>query len=217
MTPRRRFLFLSALTLAPGYAKGQTLWGFLSGRDARIAQAIAAHRNALERDPDDPVLGERSSDLTVVYFQDYNCPVCRAHHGMIVEAVKESRARLVVKEAPVFGPPSMAAARFALAAHRVGLYAPAWNALSQARGIIGAESLPAYAEALGLDPVMMARIAQEPAIEAQIDRALALHRALEMPGTPGYVVGERAYNPSGRDAGFDLRAILRAKAGTRTR
>ena len=41
------------------------------------AQVLATEREALERDPNAPVLGNPDGDVTVVEFFDYNCPYCR--------------------------------------------------------------------------------------------------------------------------------------------
>ena len=43
----------------------------------RLRQTIAAHRDETLNDPDSPVGGNPSGDVTVVEFFDYNCPYCR--------------------------------------------------------------------------------------------------------------------------------------------
>ncbi|HCI07204.1 MAG TPA: hypothetical protein DE314_07595, partial [Sulfitobacter sp.] len=40
-------------------------------------QILTSNRDALERDPNAPVLGNPNGDVTVVEFFDYNCPYCK--------------------------------------------------------------------------------------------------------------------------------------------
>lgn len=74
-------------------------------------------RESVWSDPDIPVLGNPTGDLTLVEYFDYQCPVCKEIHSELSRAVREDgQVRLISKGWPIFGPASVYAARMALAA-----------------------------------------------------------------------------------------------------
>src|SRR3546814_15905169 len=85
---------------------------------------IASTADALLRNPDSPVSGNRAGDVTMVEFFDYNCPYCRSV-AQTLDRVMESDGsiRMVFKEFPILGPNSIFAAKAALAANAQGRYA----------------------------------------------------------------------------------------------
>ena len=55
------------------------------------AQVLATEREALERDPNAPVLGNPDGDVTVVEFFDYNCPYCRRVKPHMEACLRQTR------------------------------------------------------------------------------------------------------------------------------
>src|SRR5271165_2970632 len=87
-------------------------------------------RDAVLRDPEIPSLGNPNGDLTVVEFFDYQCPYCKKLAPDIAQLLKEDgNIRLVLKDWPIFGPASTAAARLALATKYQDKYVQAHDAL----------------------------------------------------------------------------------------
>lgn len=164
----------------------------------RAAQAIAAksvlktRADELLRDAESPVGGNPQGDVTLVEFFDYNCPYCRqvAPHMAKAEAT-DPKLRIVYKEFPILGASSTFAARAALAAHRQGKYVPFHRALMEAKGTVSEGSVLEVAGRVGLDLVRLKADMADRAIQAAIDRNLALARALNINGTPGFVIGEQ--------------------------
>jgi protein-disulfide isomerase len=154
----------------------------LEGRE-RAAEAAAAksvlasHADELLHDAASPVGGNAEGDVTLIEFFDYNCPYCRQVAPLMVKAeAADPQLRFVYKEFPILAASSTFAAKAALAAHRQGKYVPFHAVLMESQG------------------TLLARLKADmtdPAIQAAIDRNLALARALHINGTPGFVIGEQ--------------------------
>jgi len=161
----------------------------VAARD-EIKIALAEHEVALLRDPASPVGGNPQGDVTLVEFSDYNCPYCRRVAPVLAEAeAADPMLRIVYKEIPILGPDSVYAAEAALAADRQGKYMAFHRALMSAKGVAAEGLILAIAAKLGLDVARLKADVEDPAIQAAIDRNLALSRALRITGTPSFVVG----------------------------
>ena len=164
----------------------------------RVAQASAAksvlktRADELLRDADSPVAGNPQGDVTLVEFFDYNCPYCRqvAPHMARAEA-NDPKLRIVYKEFPILGTNSSFAARAALAAHRQGKYVHFHRVLMEAKGTVTETGVLEAAGRVGVDLVRLKADMADRAIQAAIDRNLALARSLHINGTPGFVIGEQ--------------------------
>src|SRR3546814_7120233 len=113
---------------------------------------IASTADALLRNPDSPVSGNRAGDVTMVEFFDYNCPYCRSV-AQTLDRVMESDGsiRMVFKEFPILGSNSIFAAKAALAANAQGRYAEFHLRLMSLKGHADEASVLAAASEMGLD------------------------------------------------------------------
>jgi protein-disulfide isomerase len=156
---------------------------------------------ALFADPDDPRLGD--GPTVAVYFTDYRCPYCRVLGALLRDRAEAGQITLIVKEWPILGPPSEAAARMALAAARQGAWLPAHERLTHTPFVPNAAYVAELARGLGLDPGRMAADLDDPAIAAHLARTAALARALGFGGSPGLVVGRTVAKRSVREPLLD--------------
>ncbi len=85
----------------------------------------------------------------------------------------------------------MIGARAVLAAQRQGGYLKLHDALMAGTANIDQDVVRAAALRIGLDWDRLQRDMADPAIQARIDSNLALAHALQIEGTPAYVVGGR--------------------------
>jgi protein-disulfide isomerase len=162
--------------------------------EAARGKILQDHVEQIFRDPDSPVGGNPEGDVTLVEFFDYNCPYCRQMAPLMVQAeTADSRLRIVYKEFPILGPSSVFAAMVALAARKQAKYAEFHKALMQVRGPADDIRTLAVASQIGLDTEQLKSDMQDAAIQALIDRNIALARALHIDGTPGFVVGDRVF------------------------
>ncbi|MGX1501059.1 protein-disulfide isomerase [Labrenzia sp. MBR-25] len=175
--------------------------------------ALAIHRDELLNSPESPVGGNPQGDVTMVEFFDYNCPYCRQVAPAMVAAEEgDPRLRIVYKEFPILGPNSVFAARAALAARKQSLYPQFHKAMMQVSGTADEEQVMAIASQVDLDVERLRVDMADPAIDAEIERNLALARALRINGTPGFVIGEEILRGA-TDLQTMRRLIDRARKG----
>lgn len=157
--------------------------------DADAKRLIPANRAALERDARDLVLNP-DGKITVVEFFDYNCGYCKSSAPEVLDILaKNPDVRLVLKELPIFGEASDTAAKVALTpqgkAKGVGLF----KAFMAAKPLDEA-AIDRVLKEQGLDPAAVRQAAASPEIEKHIADVRALAVALQIQGTPAFVVGD---------------------------
>lgn len=183
--------------------------------EERQQQAVVAHREALNEDPETPVLGNPDGDVVIVEFFDYRCSYCRRVVRDLRDVVeKDGKVRLVMKEFPILGPASIQAARAALASVKQGKYEAYHYALMTQPGDMSDPHLMQIAKMVGLDVDQLKEDMESEEIEAMIRRNHALAEALNIGGTPAFVFGDTLV-PGAVDADTMRRLIAeaRAKAG----
>ena len=181
-----KLALLAVSSLALGYVVATWSQG------KRAEKAVAAHAEQIFRSSADPVLGNPQGDVSVVAFFDYNCPDCRRTGPALTElTAKDPKVRVVLKELPVLGADSEAAARVALAARKQGKYAELHERLLTERGRAGKDNALRIAAELGLDPAALERNMNDPAITDIILGNMRLARDLGVRGVPFYIVGDR--------------------------
>ncbi|HEV8678827.1 MAG TPA: DsbA family protein [Stellaceae bacterium] len=178
----------------------------------KAKEALAAHRNEVFNDPDSPIAGNPKGDVTLVEFFDYRCPYCKQVVSAIDTLIEQDRQlRFVYKEFPILGPESTAAARAALAAHRQGKYVAFHRALMAHKGKIDDAALSSVAGSVGLDVKRLKSDMEAPEIDRMLTANLALAEALEIRGTPGFVIGDEIV-PGAISLGVMKRLIEAARA-----
>lgn len=157
----------------------------------RVKGVIVQRREEIQRHPDSPVGGNPDGDVTVVEFFDYRCPYCRTVAPTLATVAGEDpKLRVVYKEFPILGPPSVLAARAALASREQGKYLALHRALMAAEGDFTEARLLEIAASVGLDTARLRKDMEDPKIIATIQRNYALARSLGINGTPSFVVGD---------------------------
>jgi protein-disulfide isomerase len=154
-------------------------------------QAAAALKSDILFDPSTPTLGNPKGDVTIVEFFDYRCGYCKQVAPAIAKLLEEDRnVRLVLKEFPILGPESVVATRAALAAVKQGKYAPFHWALIGAKGQLDEPQIMRIAGQVGLDIKQLRMDMAAPEIETMIKRSFALAEALQIRGTPAFIIGD---------------------------
>jgi protein-disulfide isomerase len=149
-------------------------------------------RDAVLRDPEIPVLGNPQGDLTVVEYFDYQCPYCKKLAPEIAQVVREDgKIRLVLKDWPIFGAVSKAAAELALAAKYQNKYQDAHDALIGAKEKLSDANIPELLTKAGVDVEKAKQDLQahQKTIEDLLIHNNAQADAFGFQGTPGFIVG----------------------------
>ena len=162
-----------------------------SDADAKAAQVLRDRRHEVFDDPASPVGGNPQGDVTIVEFFDYRCPYCKQVHPAIQKLLDEDRKlRFVYKEFPVLGEQSDIAAHAALAARLQGKYDVFHAALMAAKGQITEDVIFRIAGSVGLDVDRLKRDMRDPEIDRALSANRSLAKALELRGTPGFIIGD---------------------------
>lgn len=158
----------------------------------KAAQALQTHGRELLNDPDSPIAGNPQGDVTLVEFFDYRCPYCKQVEPALEALLGEDRKlRFVYKEFPVLGPDSVTASRVALAARKQGKYDAFHQAMMGLKGQINEAAIFKVAAAVGLDTDRVKRDMAGPEIGRMLKDNSNLAEALQIHGTPGFVVGNQ--------------------------
>src|SRR5436305_897526 len=156
----------------------------------KAAQALSTRRREIFEDPDTPVAGNPNGDVSLVEFFDYRCPYCKQVEPSLEALLGEDRQlRLVYKEFPVLGPESVTASKAALAARKQGKYDAFHRALMVLKGQINDTAVFKTAESVGIDVDRLKRDMAAPEIARALKANTELADALDIRGTPGFIVG----------------------------
>ncbi|WP_084462905.1 DsbA family protein [Oceanibaculum pacificum] len=157
----------------------------------RRQSTMEALRPALERQAGDPVMGNPDGALTIVEFFDYQCGYCKTVKPTLAKILAQNPdIRVVMKEFPILGDPSVIAARAALASQAQGKYGVLHEKLMGHRGRLNEETIFKIAGDAGLDIEKLKADMQAPAVEEAIRRNYQLAEQLEISGTPAFVIGD---------------------------
>lgn len=166
---------------------------------------IAANAKEIYDDGRSWVGGNPKGDITIVEFMDYKCGYCKKAYDDVKSLVQtDGNIRFVVKEFPILGDQSIAAARFAIAVQEVAgddAYARIHEELMKSRAAINEAFLAHVSKENGLDWAKIKDAMNSDAVTGEIKANYLLAEKLKINGTPGFVIqGEmlRGYAPLGR-------------------
>ncbi|KJZ30586.1 Fis family transcriptional regulator [Paracoccus sp. S4493] len=181
--PTRRFLLASAGAFA-------AMPAFAQDRPNPMPEEL---RQALERDPTAPVLGNPDGNITLTEFFDYNCPHCKTMLPLMSELVRsDPQLRVVLREWPVFGPGSEFAARASLASLPTGNYWRLHAALLGMRARAEEATVIRVVRDLGLDEAAIRTGMQADTVERHITYSHLLGDHMGLMGTPSFICGDEA-------------------------
>jgi protein-disulfide isomerase len=155
-------------------------------------QAIRDPQNALFSDRTSPVEGNAQGKVIIVEFFDYRCVHCRNVASTIDQLISSNASvRVIYKNFPVLGEPSVLAARAAVAAQQQGGWPKLHRALLAYDGDFSVESLAALGASVGLDSTKLKTDMMSPATDQALQANLTLEAALGLDATPSFVIGDR--------------------------
>lgn len=155
---------------------------------------IPMKKDKLFDDKESPQYAPKDYDVSVVEFYDYNCGYCKKAQATVEQLIKsDSKVRVIFKEFPILGEPSVEMAKVSIA---VNISAPAsfkkfHDALmkSHEKGKAGALKV---AKSIGLDTkkIESTLSSQKDKIDQIIQTDITLGSEIGINGTPGFVIGE---------------------------
>ena len=182
---------------------------------ARSQTVLTSRRPELENDPATPFGGNIKGNVTVVEFVDYQCGYCKRVRPVVEELLRgDGNIRIVFKELPILGAPSVIAARAALAAWKQshGGYNKFHFALMATKGKLSEDRIMAVAAKSGLDVERLRRDMAAPEIDEALQKNFRLAEDLGIRGTPAFVIGKRLV-PGAIDLKAFQKLIAEARRG----
>ena len=162
-------------------------------RDASIQASEDAKTQAINlvrTDDGKTIFGNPDGDVTIYEFSDYNCGYCKRSYADLMRAVEaDGNIRVVVKELPILAQTSLDAAMVALAAAEFGKYPAVHDALMTLQGPISTATLDEIIANVGLDKAEVTDFIARPETQAMIEKNRELATALQVSGTPAFVIG----------------------------
>ena len=153
---------------------------------------LTANREAIERDPNDAVMGNPKGKITLVEYFDYRCGYCKAMIPVLQQALAaEPQLRLVLKQFPILSAGSVLAAKAVMAARaqsaakEIALH----ERLMASKGRFSEDEIMEDAKAVGLDVEALRREMGNPRYSKILSRTAEQAEGLAIQGTPGFVIG----------------------------
>ncbi len=134
--------------------------------------------------------GNIDGDVTVVEFFDYNCGYCKQALST-VERLKraDGNIRIIYKEFPILSETSYIASKAAMASSNQGKYKVFHKAMLRNKGSLTEDKIFEIARKNGLDVKKLAKDMTNPLLERNIQVNHSLAEALDITGTPSFVIG----------------------------
>jgi protein-disulfide isomerase len=155
--------------------------------------AIEAHSAEIYQASDNVILGNPKGDVTLVEMFDYNCSYCRgAVPDMAALLAEDPNLKVILRQFPILTSGSVDAAKVAvLVAEDPKInYWDFHQKLFSSRGEVGADQALQAAEELGGNRVAMMLNMNGSGPEDAIQKTYDLARALNIGGTPTYILGD---------------------------
>jgi len=151
-------------------------------------------RGALEKPFAGAVLGNPTGTVTLVEFSDYACPYCRMSLPDVRALIAANPdLKVVIRENPILSEDSIDAARMALAAADQGLFGKFHDAMF-GHDRPSAATIDAAAREAGLDLARAKADIAAGKYEAELQNNVAMAQSIGLTGTPGWVIGDRAFS-----------------------
>lgn len=182
-------------------------------RDAAAQKAIGQYTKELTSDPDSPVSGNPNGDVTIVEFSDYQCPYCKRTFPALKSVLAaDGKVKLVHKDLPILGEASRIAALAALASRNQNKHDAFHDALMTFNGKLDLDRILKIAASVGIDVAQLQKDMEDPKLDDILKRNADLAKALDVRGTPAFVIGNQ-FVPGAVDAATFKQLIGEARKG----
>ncbi|MGE0108403.1 MAG: DsbA family protein [Bdellovibrionales bacterium] len=158
------------------------------------AKAVQESQKELINDSDDPVIGNKKGDVTIVEFFDYNCGYCKVVLPTLQELIKKDpKVRIVMKEYPILGNTSEYAAKAALASVNQNKYMAFHDALMGNKQHLTEALVIGIAKRAGLDTDKLKKDMESDKIAKIISKTRDLGEKVGARGTPTFIIGGKIF------------------------
>ena len=161
-------------------------------REQALAEAqkmLTDNIDAINNDPNSPIIGNPNGEITLVEFFDFSCGFCHRLYPALKNIVaKNNDVRLVLRELTFLGPVSDYAAKAALAAKEQGKYQELWSAMMENDGALSEEKIDELAANAGIDVAKMKADMNSAKVLKTIQDTADLANTIEIRGVPTMIL-----------------------------
>lgn len=143
----------------------------------------------------DPSKGSATARLVIVEYTDYQCPFCARHVKSVMPQfiknyVDTGKVRYILRDFPLSFHKN--ATKAAYAAHCAGDQGKYWemhDKLFNNQKALGADKLPGYAKAIGIDVARFDNCLANDRYKGHVNASMSEARKVGIRGTPSFVIG----------------------------
>ena len=158
-------------------------------------EALQRNHDELFKNEKSPFIGNKTGDVTIVEFFDYNCHYCKDIFFTLRDIAKEdSGVKVIFKDFPILGPTSETSAKWALAAQRQDKYFEFHEKMMAHKGALKNEDIEAAAKDIGMDLGLARSYIDGTEAMMQIERNRTLASQMNFNGTPSFILNDEAFS-----------------------
>lgn len=153
--------------------------------------AAPAQRVQVSAD-DDPAIGAKNAQVTIIEFSDFECPFCGRALPTVKQVLKdyEGKVRVVYRDFPLsFHPNAQKAAEAAECADDQGKFWEYHDKLFANQQALTVDNLKQYAKDLGLDAAKFNSCLDSGKYASEVQKDMAAGSAAGVSGTPTFFIG----------------------------
>lgn len=157
-----------------------------------IAIAIDELKDEIFNAENQAIMGNPNATVKVVEFFDYNCIYCKLSLANLETLVKQDNdVKIILKEFPVFGEESIAAAKISSAVNRMHpkKYAQFHTKLLKIEGKKNTESAIKIAKEMGINIDKLLNQADKQEIIDELEKNRQIAQELAINATPAFIIG----------------------------
>jgi protein-disulfide isomerase len=147
-------------------------------------------------EPGSQAVGRDDAPVTIVEFDDYQCPICRKYHSATFTELKKNyidtgKVRYVIRDFPLDIHPN--ALNAALASRCAGEQNQYWTMRELMLAVsadLSIDSITKFATQLNLDMTKFHACMQDKKYSADVQRDIAAAGTLGINGTPSFIIGK---------------------------
>jgi protein-disulfide isomerase len=149
-------------------------------------------KEEIEKSDLTPSIGKQDSDITIVYFFDYNCRYCKQANKVLQKVIaKHHDVKVVYKEFPILGQNSRKIAHTALAIYSVDKDKyPLFHDALLNEEVINDEVVNKVLDSIIIDKIAFDLALKNPKIDEALDKTNSLARKIGIGGTPAFIIND---------------------------
>lgn len=168
-----------------------------TGNDTGANNPTSINTNALI-DTNDPILGDKNAEITVIEFSDFQCPFCeKAYSGAMTELknsdyFKNGEVNLIFKQLPLVSihPYAQKAAEASLCADEQGKFWEMHDKLFENNNALTIANIKSYASQLNLDTTKFNKCLDDGKYASEVSKESAQAASVGGSGTPFFIIAK---------------------------